>query len=141
MLVYRVAHPNIITKSSGSAAGPYAARTQLDLDKGVRRELDEMAWRHTNDEHPNPTADGIVIIDGNLCGFASVTLLRTWFRGSLDLLDRGHFRVFVYDVPKRGVQYGHIQLMFDPAAAILRGSWGIWSKVPAMRARWSRCPS
>ena len=137
MLVYRVAHPTI--KERDYPLGPYRARSQPEVEAGLRVELNNMAWAHTNKEHPSPSEDGISINTDNVCGFASLTTLRKWFRGNRDLLYRGQFRVFVYDVPKRCVRQGRIQLMFDPREAILRGSWGIWTKVPAMRAKWARC--
>lgn len=141
MLVYRVAHSTIVASPQGCPLGPYKARVQPELDGRIRVELNEMAWAHTNPEHPSPNEDDITVNLNNVCGFASTATLREWFNGYLDLLYRGEFRVFAYDVPKRSVWPGHIQLMFDPREAILRGSWGIRTKVPAMRARWSRCPS
>lgn len=144
MLVYRVAHSEIMDPNTGDRypIGPYRARTQARLEPDVRERLTEMAWRHTDDGHPSPTQDGIKFFPSDhLCAFPGNDALRDWFAGYLDLLYRGHFRVFAYDVPKRSVFQGHVQVVFNPRDALLRGSWAIWTKVPAMTAKWARCPT
>lgn len=143
MLVYRVAHSVILDPNTGSRhpLGPYRARSEPRLDAEIRNALNEMSWEHSDDAHPTPEQDGITFTMSHLCAFTDTATLRKWFHGYLDLLNRGQFRVFVYDVPKRAVRMGDIQLIFDPRDAALRGSWAIRTKVPPMRAKWARCPT
>lgn len=97
--VYRV--------ESWRGAGPY----QDDL----REHLGEMFSHHdSSGAHPRPINDGIHSLSTQeYCGFASMELLRGWFKGHKRALSRAGFNVAVYRVPPPLVRFGRRQLVFE----------------------------
>jgi hypothetical protein len=97
MLVYRVAAQS----SSYGEALPRGPYTSYGLPEDIRSRIESMRWAHSDDEHPGPGKDpalGVIWTDER-CGFESIDHLYQWFRGYIDLLIEGGFRLYTYEVP------------------------------------------
>lgn len=101
--------------------GPYG------VSGGYYWELSEAGmYRHHNDEeHPDPTEDGIFAWDdGYVCGFTSLRSLHNWFKGYEDALSGLEFKVSVYDTDEEILE-GRYQAMFNRDTAFLVTRYGL----------------
>lgn len=104
MLVYRVATAERMPY--GVPGGPYNGPETDEWQK-------DMAWAHSNRDHPNPYDDGGLhgILDDEFCAFASMELLTSWFKDWLDKLHEAGYLKHVYDVPDEHVRFGEKQVV------------------------------
>lgn len=102
-----LSHITVYRVESWRGAGPY--------QDNYYSSLFEMRQHHAcSDEHPAPITDGIHAMLGHeYCGFASLELLRRWFKGHKRALSRAGFNVAVYRVPPPLVRFGRRQLVFE----------------------------
>lgn len=123
MIVYRLAHREVVDRRTGLPCGPYATLEYCDAwadrqDK-VRRffAAQEKLCRLTNNYgHPTPWADPRLngINPSEVCGFDSLTALMKWFHGCLVDLEEIGFEVQRFNVPGKYVRVGEVgQVVFQ----------------------------
>lgn len=123
MIVYRLAHKQVVDPRTGKPAGPYgtaafedAWQDQRDRFRRFLYVQDKLCDLSLGPTHLTPFADPELrfIYPNEICGFSSLEFLRQWFRGCLtDLRDVG-FEVQEYDVPDKYVRTGYYgQVLFD----------------------------
>lgn len=115
MIVYRLAHREVVDRRTGIPCGPYATgeycNAWADRHDKMRRFFaaqDKLCRLTNNGEHPTPWADPRLngIEPNEVCGFESVESLNLWFRGCLTDLEEIGFEVQQFDVPDDLVRVG-----------------------------------
>lgn len=115
MLVYRVAYKE--SRDGDLPRGPY---TMSGLPEEIRDQIEVMRWKHTDERHPGPYKDPMLIdiFSAERCGFDSLDNLYGWFEGYVEMLHRAGFRLYVYDVPDAEVRIGKYgQTLFRASCA------------------------
>ncbi|WP_431911681.1 hypothetical protein [Nonomuraea jabiensis] len=118
MLIYRVGHKS--QEDGVMPQGPYCNRWSLGLSEELLEGLHNMAWKHSDDTHPNPYVDPLLngIRTAERCGFDSLEALHEWFKGYFELLVECGFLLYAYDVPDGCVRVGMFgQAVFIGSAA------------------------
>lgn len=125
MLIYRVEHTD--------GNGPYSSRGADDTYRSfeLREWAGSLCWKHNDEAHPGPSADGIGYMDEvEVCGFVSRQKLTSWFREEMEALARFGFKIKVYDVPASAVRKGQRQCVFNRFEASLVEELSITYRVP-----------
>ncbi len=108
-LVFRVETPE--GRGPYNCAGHEVTVEEQDL-------ATEIAWAHSDWDHPPPNRDGIGWIrDEEVCGFTARHKAREWFAEWADVLDEQGFVLSVYRVAADRIRAGFRQAVFEIDAA------------------------
>ncbi len=116
MIVYRLAHKEVIDKRVNMPCGPYAGSWYVmewsDSDPKKLEQFmearEKLVSKSCTRIHLTPYADRLLnnIQEWEVCGFADPVSLRRWFKGCLRTLQAVGFEEQQYEVPESEVRVG-----------------------------------
>lgn len=113
MLIYRIAHPAVLTPH-GRAAGPYTATNWIDSSTDEGYEQYEVFSAVSSELHnvyrPCPQEDGMGYIKSTESSvFVSLAQAAEWFVTGNGYMRDADFRLFTYEVNAKHVKQGGMQ--------------------------------
>lgn len=117
MEIFRVAHPDVMTKALSIPAGPYTAHNNLDYaeDWPLYNQFSEVSavlHRIPEQRTPTPWEDGLNGIDNDeVCCFTDIVKAQEWFCAFNDDLREAGFMLFVYVIDEQYVREGYRQAL------------------------------
>jgi hypothetical protein len=116
MIVYRMAHSEVIDKRVNMPCGPYAGSWYaIEWSESDPKKLEQfmaarekLVARSCTSAHLTPFADYLLnnIQPHEICGFSDEKSLRRWFKGCLMALKAVGFEEQQYEVPDSDVRLG-----------------------------------